>query len=546
MKHSSLSYQDLFTLSVPSSITCHMSATASQITRNWTVLFNELFRLTASVVGSFSSQGASNEGSISMSWRIVVIWYRGRITSLTHILQRYITALYTIAITSDPVMDVPISLTRPEKYFMCRCRYGLCKSRIQVTDHFSSIFSALLSAFRKKYSCQSTLLNMIENFKCALDKGEYVACISMDISKAFDCLPHCLTICKLHAYGFSMDACKFIASYLYKRKQRVKIGEIKSDWKEINKGVPQGSILGPLIFNIFMNDLFYFITQGNLFNYADDNSISVNHVELHVVSHLLQAEAEATVQWFSENSMQANPAKFQGILLKGNKYVSDFKVSIRGQDVDFSKSISALGVCIDENLTFDTHVDNICLKASRQISALQRLTGLLDLPSRKAIYTSFIFSNFNYCPLVWFFTSRASITKIQKLQERALRFVLKDSTSDYETLLSKGGFDSFRISALKTMAVEIYKILNGMGPKYLSPLLSRSITPYNLRDQNKLIQPLKRTTTFGIKSLAYYGTHLWNILPHDVKGALTLNNFKTLMRKWVGPTCGCSVCNLVI
>ena len=96
------------------------------------------------------------------------------------------------------------------------------------------------------------------------------------------------------------------------------------------------------------------------------------------------------------------------------------------------------------------------------------------------------------------------------------------------------------------MTVEIYKILNEMGPKYLSPLLSKSITPYNLRDQNKLIQPLKRTTTFGIKSLAYYETHLWNIWPHDVKGALDLNNFKTLMRKWVGPTCGSSVCNLVI
>ena len=105
---------------------------------------------------------------------------------------------------------------------------------IQVTDHFSSIFSSLLSAFRKGYSCQSTLLNMVENFN--KDKGEYVACISMDISKAFDCLPHCLTICKLHAYGFSRDACKLIASYLYKRKQRVKIGEIKSDWKEIIKG----------------------------------------------------------------------------------------------------------------------------------------------------------------------------------------------------------------------------------------------------------------------------------------------------------------------
>ena len=417
---------------------------------------------------------------------------------------------------------------------------------IQVTDHFNSIFSVLLSAFRKGYSCQSTLLNMVENFKWALDKGEYVACISMDISKAFDCLPHCLTICKLHAYGFSRDACKLIASYLYKRKQRVKIGEIKSDWKEMNKGVPRGSILGPLIFNIFMNDLFYFVKQGNLFNYADDNSVSVNHEELNVVSRLLQAEAEVTVQWFSENAMQANPAKFQGILFKGNKDGSDFKVSIRGQDIDFSKSITALGICIDENLTFDNHVNNICLKASRQIGALQRLTGLLDLPSRRAIYTSFIISNFNYCPLVWFFTSRASIMKMQKLQERALRFVLKDSISDYETLLSKGGVDSFRISSLKNMAVEIYKILNGMDPKYLSALFSKASTPYNLRDDNELIQPLKRTTTYGIKSLAYYGTHLWNTLPHDIKGALTLNNFKTLLRKWVGPTCGCSVCEMII
>ena len=124
---------------------------------------------------------------------------------------------------------------------------------------------------------------------------------------------------------------------------------------------------------------------------------------------------------------------------------------------------------------------------------------------------------------------------MQKLQERALRFVLRDSISDYETVLSKGGVYSFRISSLKTMAVEIYKILNGMDPEYLSPLFSKSTTPYNLRDDNKLIQPPKRTTTYGIKSLAYYGTHLWNVLSHDIKGSLTLNNFKTLLKKMGGP-----------
>ena len=147
--------------------------------------------------------------------------------------------------------------------------------------------------------------------------------------------------------------------------------------------------------------------------------------------------------------------------------------------------MSALGICIDKNLTFDIHIDNICLKASRQISALQRLTGLLDLPSRKALCNSFISSHFNHCQLVWFFTSKANIAKMQKIQGRALRFVLKDSISYYETLLSKRELDSFRTSSIKIMAVEIYTILNDMGPRYLSNLLSKSIIPYQLRDDNK-------------------------------------------------------------
>ena len=136
---------------------------------------------------------------------------------------------------------------------------------VQLTGYFNSIFSTLLSAFRKGYSCQSALLHMFENFKSALDKGEYVACISMDIRKAFDCLSHCLAICQLFAYGLSRDACILIASYLFQRKQRVEIGNNKSDWGEISKRVPQGAILGPLIFNIFLNDIFYFVTKGNMY-----------------------------------------------------------------------------------------------------------------------------------------------------------------------------------------------------------------------------------------------------------------------------------------
>ena len=135
---------------------------------------------------------------------------------------------------------------------------------------------------------------------------------------------------------------------------------------------------------------------------------------------------------------------------------------------------------------------------------------------------------------------------MQKIQERALRFVLKDSVSDYKSLLSKSGVDSFRISSMKNMAVEIYKILNNMGPGYLSSLFEKSNVPYQLRDNNKLVQPLKRTTTFGIKSFAYFGAHLWNSLPHHIKESVSLYNFKSLIKKWSGLTCSCCVCSLVV
>ena len=96
----------------------------------------------------------------------------------------------------------------------------------------------------------------------------------MDLSKAFDCLPHKILLAKLSYYGLSENAVNLISSYLQNRKQQVKINQKLSDWAEIKKGVPQGSILGPLLFNVFLNDIFYFLTQGSLFNYADDNTLS--------------------------------------------------------------------------------------------------------------------------------------------------------------------------------------------------------------------------------------------------------------------------------
>ena len=257
---------------------------------------------------------------------------------------------------------------------------------------------------------------MIEHFKKSLDNGEYVACLSMDLSKAFDCLPHCLTICKLHPYGVSREACTLIGSYLRDRKQRIKLENSRSEWTELFKGVPQGSILGPLILYIFLNAIFYFVSKGDLYNYADDNCISVSHQNISILSKQLGNETRVMVEWFAENSMKAKAENFQGLISTGSRNNTDVQVSLGDVDIAFVQKIDVLGVCIYGKLNLNEHVRRICSKASAQISALQRLTGLVDYPSGKAIYTSFIASNFNYCPLVWLFTSRDNINKIDKIK----------------------------------------------------------------------------------------------------------------------------------
>ena len=205
---------------------------------------------------------------------------------------------------------------------------------------------------------------MVQHLKNCIDNGQFVGCIGMDLSKAFDCLPHGLTICKLRAYGASRNACTLLASYLYCRKQRVRISNECSDWGVITKGFPQGSILCPLIFNIFLNDIFYFAKECYMFSYADDNYISVNHKELKLVRDA--KESKIMVEWLNSNSLQANPCKFQGILFKGAKKVNDFRVYVEGTEIEFQSEIDELGVCIYDDMNFNSHVNNVCKKAGKQ------------------------------------------------------------------------------------------------------------------------------------------------------------------------------------
>ena len=167
-----------------------------------------------------------------------------------------------------------------------------------LTSYFDRIFSKYISGFRQKYSCQSTLLRMREEWKSALDNGNMVGSIAINFSRAFDSLPHGLLLAKIYAYGVNIESCKLIASYLHNRHHRVKIRDKRSDWLQIERGVPKGSTMGPLLFNIFINDIFLYSSDNNIYNFADDNCISFAGNSIYVIEDTLNKEIISLMEWF--------------------------------------------------------------------------------------------------------------------------------------------------------------------------------------------------------------------------------------------------------
>ena len=241
-----------------------------------------------------------------------------------------------------------------------------------INSYTETFLSDRLCGFRKNYSTQLSMIVMLEYVRENLDNGKCSGILLTDLSKAFDCLVHDLLIAELNAYGFDYNALCLIHNYLPERRQRIKIGVKYSSWIDIILGVPQGSILGPLLFNIYTNDIFYVAEVARIANFADANTPYICETTIDPVLSKLENDSNNLNHWFKGNFLKPNECQ---LLLNTN---SKLAIKVGNENIYNSSEVKLLGIVFDLFLKFDSHVRKLCKKADQKLHALRRVSTYMN------------------------------------------------------------------------------------------------------------------------------------------------------------------------
>ncbi len=275
-------------------------------------------------------------------------------------------------------------------------------------------------------------------------------------------------------------------------------------------------------------------------NYADATPIFPCGPDLGSILESLEKDAALLSLWFENNYMKMNENKSH-LPVFGNKD-GEVTVNISGFLIKESDEEKLLGVTLDKKMSFKTHVNNLCKKASQKLHALARVSRYMEKPQLELTMTSFVMSHFSYCPLVWMFHDRKSNNKINKIHERALRIIHKDSTSNFEELLIKSNSVSVHQRNLQLLQTEISKTVNNLNPAFMAEVFVSKDMPYSLRGNNNLVLPKARTNQYGIDTIRFIGQKLWQTLPREIKESQSLEIFKRNIKSIKTFDCSCKLC----
>ena len=364
----------------------------------------------------------------------------------------------------------------------------------------NNILSNCQSGFRCLHSTITALLEATNDWAYNIDRGNVNSVVFLDLKKAIDTVNHSILLSKLNAYGFGCSTNNWLASYLHDRSQKCFVNNHLSDYCTLLCEIPQGTILGPLLFLIYINDLPNCLEHSKPRVYADDTRLTFasNNVE---DMNLFSNQDLAKVEWLVANKLTLNQSKTEFMLIGSRQRLSNFisepSLAIEGVPIKQVPLTKSLGVHIDEHLTWSEHIHKLTKKIASGIGALKRVRPFVPATTLRYIYNSLIQPDFDYCSVVWGNCNKTLADKLKKLQNRAARVL---TFSSYDTsadpLIRQLGWNELDNQRKFHKAVMVHKSLHGLAPDYLCSMFKdrSSITSYSLKDtEGKLAIPKSRT-----------------------------------------------------
>ena len=386
--------------------------------------------------------------------------------------------------------------------------------------------------FREGHSTEHAIIEIVDNIRFSLDNNNMTCGIFLDLTKAFDTVNHEILIGKLEHYGIRGKALELFRSYLENRKQYTSLNNFNSNTKSITCGVPQGSVLGPLFFILFINDLPNCCPLGNVRIFADDTNIFFHANNIQEIINTGENIMLELNSWFSNNNLSLNIDKSSFIIFKSpKKKIPDLPTHIKFLDFKINRTTSMkfLGIILDEHLTWDLQINEVCNKLKSMFHVFYSIRNFLSKDNIKTIYYTLVYSRIKYGIAVYGQAATTKMSKIQVLQNRLLK-VLAGKTFRYSTDKLHDEFGLLKVSDITNQEVLTFVFnyfLDNLPPVFQNYYVTfGDENAINTRNANNLIRKIRRNTNFGANSIKSKGADLWNSLKTELKSSFTTKQFR--------------------
>ena len=380
------------------------------------------------------------------------------------------------------------------------------------------------SGMSTEYAVNALLNNIIET----LEKKEFGVCILLDFAKAFDTVNHEILISKLENYGIRGVALQWLRSYLSNRMQCVEIGDVQSELEFIKCGVPQGSVLGPLLFLIYINDIVNSSTIFKFILFADDTSLYYSCKNARTIEETVNRELAKISDWLSANRLSLNVGKSKLLYFTNNDrgILKDIDIRINNQILAEVSNAKYLGVYIDNKLQWDTHINNIKLRLSKGVSILAKIRHYVPSSVLRSLYFTFINSHIDYNLLNWGTAPTANFDKISSKARKAIRIISFKAYDDEPLpLFKKLSILPLEETLLLKQANFMWKLQTNLIPPSLSTNFKQNNRSQLTISYNRLAQSAKHIT--------YAGPNLWKAIPLNIQDKPTPKSFSSAMKAFL-------------